>query len=178
MSSGDTFWAAKLIINFREKYSLAFSTDTILSAITFKSEKLVSSAIFPFINITASSSIKFSYFSKQSEKAMTSTVPPKQSISKNAIARFLLSYFFVIFVTIPPTVTISFFLSIRSSEKSTDVNSSISSACSNSGCPDTYIPSTSFSKDNDFFSSHSSISFSSGVFIKELLSSPTENKST
>ena len=56
------------IINFREKYSLAFSTDTILSAITFKSEKLVSSAIFPFINITASSSIKFSYFSKQSER--------------------------------------------------------------------------------------------------------------
>ena len=145
---------------------------------TFRSAKLVSSAILPLTKTTASSSTRLSYFPKQSENAITSTCPPIQSISKNPISLLRLSYFLVIFVIIPPTVTKSFFLRIKLSEKSTVVNSSKSSECSSRGWPDTYNPSTSFSNINDFFSSHSAILLSSGDFIRLLFSDPFENKST
>jgi DNA polymerase-3 subunit alpha len=77
--------------------------------------------------------IAFSDCFGEYENAITSTCPPIQSISKNAIGLLCLSYFFVIFVIIPPTVTKSFFLRNKLSEKSTEVNSSKSSECSNKG---------------------------------------------
>ena len=52
------------------------------------------------------------------------------------------------------------------------VNSSKSSESSNKGCPETYIPRTSFSKTRDFFSSQISTSLSSGVFISEFSDEP------